>query len=325
MEGATLRYSTAQLVTRLDDGSDPVWVFFAIPGIAPEFVFEAADTASVEAKGTTVERAEDSIRLTGIEPGRNAMVRVRGVNGRSFRILVMTEPEAEDLWKPTLGGHTYLALSPADLFWTGERLDVRTCDPAEARVDLLPAGELKTMAGEQRSLRRENGALWTRYRVAIPAVTIRYGWHKTRDAGPAPPVQFGPRFSWRKEPIVTVPPATAFRDSAEWDLTLPKQSLSGLSQVYLRLDYAGDIGRAYFGSTLVDDNFYNGLSWEIGLKRFVPQIFEEPLKIEVLPLSRREPIYLDRRAWGKIPADGSVAAVNSVAIVPEYETVLAEQ
>ncbi len=325
MEGVTLRYSTAQLVTRLDAGRDPLWVFFAIPGIAPEFVFDSAVINTASVTGATVERVGNAIRVIGIKPGSNSVVRVSGRDGRELQMLVLTEPEAENLWNPEIRGREYLALSPADLFWTGNRLDVRTPDREAAQVDLYPAARLRTSAGAPRKLATDTHGMWTRYRLSIPAATIRYTWRKTRSAGPPPPVTFGPKFSWRRHPVVTVPPDAAFHEAAQWELTLPKQNLEGLSQVYLRMDYAGDIGRAWLGTDLVDDNFYNGLPWEIGLERFAPEIFKEPLRIDILPLRRSTPMYLDSRAWKKIPADKPMAAMESVTILPEYESVLLAQ
>lgn len=329
MGGATLRYSTAQLVTRLDAGGETTWVFFAVPGIAPEFVFDKRDTQEVTAAKLAIREGDGAIRVdgagAGMGAGRNATFQVKVKDGGTFRVLVLTESEAENLWRPKLNGQAHLALSPADLFWTGDRLDVRTEDREEAEVGLYPPAALAVAPGEQRTLAVRTGDLWTEYRLTIPEARIRYGWQKTRDAGPPPPVRFGPAFSWRKHPVATVPADSAFQKAAVWKLTFPKQDLAGLSQVYLRMDYAGDIGRAYLGKELIDDNFYNGLPWEIGLTRFVPEIFEQPLRIEILPLRRGTPIYLDSRAWEKIPPKGAIAAMERVQVLPQYETVLLAQ
>jgi len=325
MEGATLRYSTAQLVTRLNAAGETTWVFFAVPGIAPEFVFDRADTRRLEAKSATIRQKEGGIDVDGIDAGRNATFRVTARGGGAFRVLVLTEAEAENLWRPELDGRAYLALSPADLFWTGDRLDVRTANRQAAEVALYPPAELRVAPGEERTLAVRSQKFWTTYSLSLPAGRILYSWRKTRDAGPPPPVRYGPAFAWRKHAVATVPPDSAFQRAAQWELTLPQQDLAGLSRLYLRMDYAGDIGRAYLGNDLVDDNFYNGSSWEIGLLRFEPEIFERPLRICILPLRRGTPIYLDRRAWEKIPENRPVAAVESVSLIPQYETVLLAQ
>lgn len=326
MEGATLRYSTAQLVTRLNTGGQGTWVFFAVPGIAPEFVFDRRDTEGAEGRRATIRQNHGVIRIDGVEAGRNAIFRVTAKNGRAFRILVLTEAEAESLWKPNLGGRAHLALSPADLFWTGDRLDVRTVDRKAAEVALYPPVDAQVAPGQPGALTARAQGLWTEYCVSLPAVTVRYTWRKTRDSGPPPPVRFGPAFSWRRNRVATVPPDSAFRHAAQWELTLPQQDLAGLSQIYLRMNYAGDVGRAYLGGDLVDDDFYNGSAWEIGLMRFVPGIFTQPLRVEVLPVRRGMPIYLDSRAWKEIPlGHHPIAAIKRMSVIPQYETVLLAQ
>ncbi len=325
MDGATLRYSTAQLVTRLDAGGNATWVFFSVPGIAPEFVFDRSETRSVEAPGATTRQQEKTIRVEGIQAGRDASFRVTPRDGHSFQVLVLTEAEAEDLWQPTLHGRTYLALSAANLFWTGSRLDLRTENRKHAEVALFPTANLEIAPGERRSLTVRKQQRWVEYQLSIPPVSIRYNWRETRSAGPPPEVRLGPAVSWRKNRVATVPPDSVFQQAAQWELTLPRQDLTGISQLLLRMDYVGDVGRAYLGKELVDDNYYNGVPWEIGLMRFVPGIFDQPLSVQVLALRRGSPIYLDSRAKNRLDAGHPTAAITRISLTPQYETVLREK
>jgi hypothetical protein len=100
--------------------------------------------------------------------------------------------------------------------------------------------------------------------------------------------------------------------------TLP----AGVSDLWLNVDYAGDIGRMYVGKSLVDDNFFNGTPWEIGLKRYLPDAANSGLRINVLPLRQDAPIYLDASVRSKLPIHGEIAQVNSLTLRPEYEIVV---
>ena len=73
---------------------------------------------------------------------------------------------------------------------------------------------------------------------------------------------------------------------------------------------------------LLDDDFYNGRTWEIGLKRFLPESFGKNFEISVLPLPHAAPIYLDARAWEAMNTEGQTAKVLGVEVLPEYEAVL---
>jgi beta-galactosidase len=78
----------------------------------------------------------------------------------------------------------------------------------------------------------------------------------------------------------------------------------------------------YVGNSLVDDNFFNGTPWEIGLKRFLPDAANSGIRIRILPLRQDAPIYLDARVRSRLPIDGEIAQVNSLTLKPEYEIVV---
>jgi hypothetical protein len=99
--------------------------------------------------------------------------------------------------------------------------------------------------------------------------------------------------------------------------------MAGLSDIYLRIHYVGDVARLSLDGHLLDDDFYHGQPWEIGLKRFLPSIVGQKLEVDVLPLTRDAPIYLDAKAWGPIDAAGQNAKVFGVEVLPEYEVLLA--
>jgi hypothetical protein len=50
------------------------------------------------------------------------------------------------------------------------------------------------------------------------------------------------------------------------------QGLGEAHNVYMKIPYVGDTGMAFIGGTQVDDHFYFGRDWEIGLKRFLPRL-----------------------------------------------------
>lgn len=98
--------------------------------------------------------------------------------------------------------------------------------------------------------------------------------------------------------------------------------MNGMSDIFLRVRYAGDVARLSLDGRLLDDDFYNGRTWEIGLKRFLPESFGKKLEVSILPLPRKAPIYLDARAWAPMNAEGQTGKVLGVDLLPEYEAVL---
>jgi hypothetical protein len=123
-------------------------------------------------------------------------------------------------------------------------------------------------------------------------------------------------------PMPQAPEEADFAAAAVWSLKIPAQSMTGLSDIFLRIRYAGDVARLSRDGRLLDDDFYNGRPWEIGLKRFLPESFGKELEFSILPLPRTAPIYLDARAWEAIGPAGQTAKVLGMELLPEYEVVL---
>jgi beta-galactosidase len=126
----------------------------------------------------------------------------------------------------------------------------------------------------------------------------------------------------QNSPGVVAPEEAEFAGAAAWTLKIPQQSMAGLSDIFVRIHYAGDVARLSINGKLVDDDFYNGRTWEIGMKRYLPGAFGKKLDVQVLPLPRNAPIYLDARAWAQMNPEGQTSKVSAVEVLPEYEVVL---
>jgi len=59
------------------------------------------------------------------------------------------------------------------------------------------------------------------------------------------------------------------------------------------MDYSGDVGRCYLRDRLVADNYFNGQSWTIGLKKFGDQMEGQSLDISVTAMKPDYEFYFD--------------------------------
>lgn len=89
----------------------------------------------------------------------------------------------------------------------------------------------------------------------------------------------------------------------------------------MEISYKGDVARLFFGPTMLDDEYFYGAAWTIGLKRFSQEI-KTPLTLTVLPLRKDAPIYIDDAVRAEMPSDDQVAQVTSVKLVPQYKLIL---
>jgi Beta-galactosidase len=103
--------------------------------------------------------------------------------------------------------------------------------------------------------------------------------------------------------------------SYEYLLKIPDNYIAGLNQLYLHVNYYGDIGELRFGHKLISDNFNNFTSWQIALKQFGNQIEGQQLKFELFPFKPDFKILFDK-AISKDEIEKT--NIRDIQFVPEY-------
>lgn len=69
-----------------------------------------------------------------------------------------------------------------------------------------------------------------------------------------------------------------------YTIQIPQTVMDGVKDARLQLEYTGDIGNAFINGQMINDNFYNGAVWEIGLKDFAQQLKEDVIAVYIVPL-----------------------------------------
>ena len=85
------------------------------------------------------------------------------------------------------------------------------------------------------------------------------------------------------------------------------------NDLFIKLRYVGDSAKLYINDEYVDDHFYTGRSWEIGLKHFG---FPKTLKVEIMPLQKNAEIFLEE--WPTMEK-GYACELMSVEVMTEYK------
>jgi beta-galactosidase len=299
--GATLRYATAQLVGKLDDPA--TLVFFAWPGIAPEFAFDGTGAESIDAANAHVTSEAGHVFVDGLKTGTDVAIRIRRPGGKTVTIVVLSRDEARQVWKAELDGKERLLLSPSDLWFERDQIHMRSRDAASMRVGIYPAlaGPVPGFAPEGQD------GVFQQYCARVEPVSVEALVSKVRE-GRADPVKMGAE-------TAIMPSDEAFAHAAVWKIQVPSGAANPSIRLLLGIDYVGDIARIYAGDRFITDEFYHGAPLEIGLWRTGPD-----LELRVLPLRGDAPIYLP--AGTRAHAGTTVAEVKSVKVIPEYETTL---
>lgn len=317
LSDAELRYATAQPMTRLSTSAGDTYVFRAVDGVPVELAFEPHTVRSVTAdNGSPLQLAQlkDGVLVVPFDVGNSAVVTT--ASGRMVRVIVLSAHDAERTTVLPFEGERRLVLSDADVFASDGQLVVRSEGNPILRVGIYPP--LRHTPSSTLPLDREpDSGVFQTYVVKAAARSFNVGTSVVRAAQEVPPVAKGGPANASIEPV----PET-FGKAAAWRIQLPRDALDGLSNAYLSIRYAGDVGRLFSGTRLIDDDFYNGLPWRISLKNvdIDPSL---PLIVTVLPLRTDAPIYLDSRFDPRVAAKAQgkaqIATLDGVTIVPEYE------
>jgi hypothetical protein len=92
------------------------------------------------------------------------------------------------------------------------------------------------------------------------------------------------------------------------------------SEFFLRIHYVGDVAMAFMKGQLVQDEFYHGEPWTIGLKRYADDLKTDPLTFYFRPLRANAPFLgdLPKKAVPNFE-HGPVVDIQNVEIIPEYK------
>ena len=315
LDGLTLRYATAQPVCRVGTSDGRVYVFAAQPGIEPELAFAAGELAEA---GGAAHRRDTASRLTvisGLQPGPECVLDLRGAAGQRVRALVLGLEDARRLYKVEFAGAERLMLSGAGLFVDDDGIHLRSRHAGDMWLALCPDVPGGLRCGD-RTLAGESLGLFTRYSAAAERRAVRVEAARAQAAGVSRPVCIGPAG------VATVPDEVAWREAETWHVTFSSDALEDAAEVYLVADYVGDAARAYLGDRLVADDFYNGRPWEIGLRRLAPQALHQGLTLRFLPLRRDAPVYIQQEYRPEFAGGDAVLQVRDLRMEAEYERVL---
>ncbi|MGW0191650.1 beta-galactosidase [Streptomyces sp. NPDC003362] len=298
--GLRLDWATAQPVCTVDDAGRTVLVLAATDGITPELAFDATTVTSVRTPTGETVTTGDRVLVTGLRPGTDALVEAVTADGGRVGLLVLDAATARTAYRGAAWGAERLVLCADGLVFDGDGIRVHGT-AAQPSFAVLPAPE-RAPTGTKST----QDGVFTRYtrlgeaaesgteretETAVPVTPLRA-------AGPAP------------RPVTGVQgrasvPADEYFDTvaAEYRVDVPDDLLAREGRTILRLDWTGDVARAYVGDVLVADQFFHGRPWEIALDRLPREALRaHGLRLKVLPLAADAPVHLPGRAPGEAVA-----------------------
>jgi len=299
MDGVNLAWASAQPVTRIGDGRRIVYIFVAQPGIAPEFAFDR----DVEALSGHKLRTGGHVVVREVTPGRGEAIRIGKVS-----VVVLSPEDAQRLSVLDYAGQKRLILSDALVYGGVDGLHLRSENPQFTLAVWPPVATPK--ASLPLALVKTTGLFQT-FRAQAAPVSPQVTLTRVRDAGNVPPLMIGGKAKAALQPYPEI-----YGLAAAWTIApdaWPKDN-PAVADITLDIRYRGDVARLFEGADMVDDQFWYGPDWRVGLKR----LGTGPFTLTVLPLRTDAPVYIDEAYRPKTSEGAQVADVAQVKLVPTY-------
>jgi hypothetical protein len=315
LPGTTLRYSTAQLFKQVQAGDRTDYFFFAIPGVSPELSLDTRARVLSSVGPVTQIHGQDGLRLR-MSSQTATLVRLAGCN-----LIVLPQSLAEDTWRtddPSL-----LVSTPAAFYADGSTWTFQSEGRPIIGFGIFGA-DAKPSAASIPLRKGAAGSLFHNYVAALPEVNLQPTITQVSEAAPRAPWNFGPKLNWRPTAIPIAPGDTDFSAAAVWKIQLPPVPQPAVSNVLLKISYQGDAARLYSGHQLIDDNFWNGVPWTVGLREADPtwRSTASDLELRILPLPQKYPMYLEKADALHFGPGNIANSLTGIQLVPTYRLTL---
>ena len=107
-----LNYATAQLMGSVDN----CYLFFQNRQIPVELSFDKSTVKEVEVNRAKIKEESDSWVVSGLNPGKDCVLKIQLQNGEEKYVVILTEKEADNCWLLEQDGKKVCYISDADLY-----------------------------------------------------------------------------------------------------------------------------------------------------------------------------------------------------------------
>lgn len=269
---STLRYATAQPITKVGN----TYFFKQIKGIASEFAFDKS--VKINSCQGSKEQKSGTVIIRNVKSGRDAAI----VLDNDIRVILLSDEDAYDCWKTTIAGKEHIIIAKGSVMTDKDTLSIED-NAKDFRFAVYPAFSSVTFGGKE--VRARKLGLFDCYEVASDNdVAADAVLSKVKDAGALRTITIGAGNA-AEEPV-----DSDFANAAQWNIDLSNVVGKAGRRPLLSIEYKGDVARLYDGSTLIDDNFYNGREFLCDLSCLEKN--PKTLRLDILPYQTDAPIYI---------------------------------
>ena len=287
MSGININYATAQLLTKLENENDLIYIFFSIDGIKPELSISVNQDLTFKTIHCNVNKNLDRIIVQFSSDQTGELT----INNR-IKVLMIKREKAMQAWKNVIEGNDYLIFSEATVLQNNNRFEAISRGKNLLECEIYPKLNKKatTNLGVIENISTDK-SLFSYYKISLPKIEI--------------------------EPEITK------ISENKLCIILPEKD-KNLNDIFLNVDYIGDTGMAFINGKLVADHFYFGKAWDIGLKRFMNSTTNDKMVLYFRPLYKNAPFYQDfsTEIIPDFKESNSFFRLNHIKFIPEYKVII---
>ncbi|MBN2154324.1 MAG: hypothetical protein JW839_22910 [Candidatus Lokiarchaeota archaeon] len=287
--GVVFRHATAQPITSVGGDDDRTLFFFQLDGIPPEFALAEASVDSIsvpDGMEGKIQRAGGRVLVSGLKPGRRVQFTVNTAGGGRVHVVLLRADDAARFWKGHAWGDDRAFISSWNLYFDNGDVVLYGQPPADAALHAFPAGGLVPSAGG-RVLDHGADGCFTRFAVPAPDERNQVELEAVPERG----------------------------EPGSWLIGIPQDALDDCVDLFIAIDYVGNAATLHINGKAVADDFYTGIPWVVGIKRWVPGILGTHVRLSITPLEKDDDIYLQK--WPA--AEGDAKSIRKLAGITAWK------
>ncbi len=316
--GENLIYSTTQPVCTLNANQETVYVFAAIEGLKPTYCFDSKTLINASTAYKTI-KLNDHLLLQINQTGTNSSIVFTTKSGKKVRIITLASQQALDAWKATIAGKDYLLISNADMVINTDNISLQSTDNTSVSLAVFPSNNGLAFINQKNVVTKQEG-IFSSYKFSFTPKKLSVDWKEDASLNEAAkaitpdtskPLSY-PLYGATLQPIAS---------AKYYKVNIPKNSLQGLRNAFLKIDYEGDTQGAYLNGKLVADDFYDGFPMTIGLNQLPDSASGKTLSLVVTSLKDASKIYFEDGI--REPLIGKdKAQINNITFISQYSTTI---
>ncbi|WP_288731880.1 beta-galactosidase [uncultured Parabacteroides sp.] len=130
LSNVLLKYSTAQPVCSLKEGNNHTYFFFEDDTIPGEYLIENKDIRNIEVKNGTYRKEKNGYFVNQLTPGKECIIKITKENGSTVRFVTLTEEESDHIWKGTIKGKEFVAITNSSLIYDNDKITLIDDQPS---------------------------------------------------------------------------------------------------------------------------------------------------------------------------------------------------